>query len=325
VQLLQSKKGVFKSEKMTMVPGGTIHVKVEFDLEYPDTSNSIPNKMVFPDEMIIELHPKTMYGHENLLLGDRYREVLEKASDGLRYRLSLGNFRICCQAQKGLATTARVLKVSRRRFMQFLQHSNREEAMRNISVVTSVEKQNALKDKIWKLIKKREREEQIRTLQGAGTEKKKGPKALDPSRFRVAYRGVKAKVIIRNALNLSGGGWFDKLDPYAVVSFRGGKEKMTTNVLQDAGNDPFWDFDGHLTYHGETILDVQVWDYDKGSNDDLVATGMLPLEEICNGFEGMVILSKPDDGKKKKAKKQASIVLSIEWQRPEGLLELTDD
>eukprot|EP00746_Dinoflagellata_sp_MGD_P021341 gnl/MRDRNA2_/MRDRNA2_149822_c0_seq1.p1 gnl/MRDRNA2_/MRDRNA2_149822_c0~~gnl/MRDRNA2_/MRDRNA2_149822_c0_seq1.p1 ORF type:complete len:679 (+),score=142.57 gnl/MRDRNA2_/MRDRNA2_149822_c0_seq1:82-2037(+) len=324
VQLLQSKKGVFKSEKMTMVPGGTIYVKIDFDLEYPDTSNTRPNKMVFPDEVLMELHARTMFGHEQLLLGDRFREVLEKASDGLRYKLSLGDFRICCQFQKGLATTARVLKVSRRRFMQFLQHSCREEAMRNIAVVTSVEKQNALKDKVWKLIKKREREEQIKSLQGVGSEKK-GPKQLDPSRFRVAFKGVKAKVIVRNALNLSGGGWFDKLDPYAVVSFRGGREKLTTSVLQDAGNDPFWDFDGMLTYHGETILDVQVWDYDKGSNDDLIATGMLPLEEICNGFEGMVILAKPDEGKKKKAKKQASIVLSIEWDRPAGMVDLEED
>ena len=61
--------------------------------------------------------------------------------------------------------------------------------------------------------------------------------AVDPSRFRVAYRGAKARcrketkhvvesyrkwlakahISVRNALNLSGGGWFDKLDPYAIV------------------------------------------------------------------------------------------------------------
>ena len=88
----------------------------------------------------------------------------------LRYKLSLGDFRICCQSQKGLATRARVLKVSRRRFMQFLQHTNREDAMRNIAVVTSVEKQNHLKGKLWKLVRKREREEQKRALQ-AGRDK----------------------------------------------------------------------------------------------------------------------------------------------------------
>ena len=28
---------------------------------------------------------------------------------------------------------------------------------------------------------------------------------------------AKAHISVRNALNLSGGGWFDKLDPYAIV------------------------------------------------------------------------------------------------------------
>lgn len=321
VKLMQRKKGVFKSDKMTLVPGGTIYVSIDFDLEYPDMSNARPKRMTFPDELIMELHEKSMWGHEQLMLGDRYREVLEKASDVTKYRLNLTPFRICCQYQKGLATTARVLKVSRRRFFQFLQVSNREDAMRNIAVQRSVESQLQLKDKIYKLIKKREREEQ-KALINTG-KKKEGPKLIDPSIFKNAYKGVKCKVTIRNALNLSGGGWFDKLDPYAVIFFRDGREKLTTPVLQDAGNDPIWDFEGHLTYQGETILDVQVWDYDKGSNDDLVASGMLPLEEVCNGYEGMVMLSKPDEGKKKsKNRKQASIVLSIEWDRPEGFVDL---
>jgi hypothetical protein len=255
------------------------------------------------------------------MLGDQYREVLEKASDGLKYQLGLGEFRVCCPVEKGLATTARVLKVSRRRFMQFLQHSNREEAMKTIALNTSVEQCNRMKERVWKLIKKREREDMKRELQKDPNEKK-GPKQIDPSRFRVAYKGVKCNIVVRNALNLSGGGWFDKLDPYCQVSFRGSKQKMTTMVLQDAGNDPQWDFEGQLTYYGEMILDIEVWDYDKGSNDDLVATGMLALHELCEGFEGMVILTKPDAGKKKnKSKKQSSIVLSIEWERPEGNMD----
>jgi len=44
---------------------------------------------------------------------------------------------------------------------------------------------------------------------------------VDPGRFRVAYRGYKAHISVRNALNLTGGGFFDKLDPYAIVRFRG--------------------------------------------------------------------------------------------------------
>ena len=68
------------------VPGGTIYIAAEFDLEYPDTSNSIPRKMFFPDEVLMELHENSIYGHEQLMLGDRYRDQLEKAADGIKYK-----------------------------------------------------------------------------------------------------------------------------------------------------------------------------------------------------------------------------------------------
>ena len=38
---------------------------------------------------------------------------------------------------------------------------------------------------------------------------------------------------MRNASNLTSGGWFDKLDPYAIVRFRGSKEaRKTARVLE---------------------------------------------------------------------------------------------
>merc|ERR550537_28987 len=114
-----------------------------------------------------------------------------------------------------------------------------------------------------------------------GVEEDDKEEAMDPSHFRVAYRDVKARVTVRNALNLAGGGMFDKLDPYAVVRFRGSKlAPFKTSVLEDAGSDPFWAAEGcrhkgALLYNGETALEVSVWDYDKYSNDDLIAQGVL--------------------------------------------------
>jgi hypothetical protein len=129
VQLMQSKRGIFKSEACQLVPGGKIFVKVAFDLEYPSMANSIAKRMVFPDELLFELTQGSMWGHEHLMLGEKFREVLEQASQGLRYALKLGGFTIKCQAQKGISTQARCLKVSKKRFHEFLQHTSREARM----------------------------------------------------------------------------------------------------------------------------------------------------------------------------------------------------
>lgn len=139
--------------------------------------------------------------------------------------------------------------------------------------------------------------------------------AIDPSRFRVAYRGVKAHISIRNAVNLDGGSWFDKLDPYAIARFRGSKAELRTSVLQDAGGDPVWDCEGTLVYTGETALEISVWDFDRYSSDDLLGTGVVQVEQFCSGFEGMVPLSTPGD-KKKKGLKQSMIIIGIQWDPP---------
>ncbi len=42
-------------------------------------------------------------------------------------------------------------------------------------------------------------------------------KDIDVSLALCSSRHLQAHITVRNALNLSGGGWFDKLDPYAIV------------------------------------------------------------------------------------------------------------
>merc|ERR1719215_2413873 len=98
---------------------------------------------------------------------------------------------------------------------------------------------------------------------------------MDPSRFMVAYRGTRARIAVKNAMNLPDGSWFDKLDPYAVVRFRHSRAEFRTSVLKDAGGEPFWDAEGELMYNGEAELQVQVWDYDRFSADSLIAEGTL--------------------------------------------------
>ena len=40
-----------------------------------------------------------------------------------------------------------------------------------------------------------------------------------------------ATISIRNAANLSGGSWFDKLDPYAIIRFRGSREDRADHAI----------------------------------------------------------------------------------------------
>lgn len=122
-------------------------------------------------------------------------------------------------------------------------------------------------------------------------------------------------ICVRNAVNLVGGGWFDKLDPYCRIKFRKSNRVCETPVLQDAGGNPIWDFEDDIIYEGEDILDIEILDKDigKSSNDDLIAVGSRKIEDIMNGFEGMVNLA-PPEGSKKKPLKQMAVVIGISWE-----------
>merc|ERR1719253_1314185 len=122
-------------------------------------------------------------------------------------------------------------------------------------------KQNVLKQKIRALIQKaEEKAEMVRIL--ADQVQMPQEVVLDPQEFRRTYAGQRCHVMVRNAVSLSGGSFFDKLDPYAVLRFKGSRQEMRTSVLQDAGSDPMWNCEGHLLYSGETHLMVAVYDYE---------------------------------------------------------------
>jgi Ca2+-dependent lipid-binding protein len=152
---------------------------------------------------------------------------------------------------------------------------------------------------------------------------------MDPSRFRNDYRDCTCHVTVRNALNLTGGGLFDKLDPYTVVRFRGSKFTFRTSTLEDAGSDPFWAckgcrHQGKLLYQGETAIEISVWDFDRHSKDDLIATGVIPVEQFCRGFEGCVPLNLPEGKKRKANMKQMMIVMGVQFDPPKEPFALAD-
>mmetsp|Transcript_102261 Transcript_102261/g.186884 ORF Transcript_102261/g.186884 Transcript_102261/m.186884 type:complete len:787 (-) Transcript_102261:173-2533(-) len=316
VELTRPKRGIFKSEQTLEEPAGRVIIHVKWDYEKVTSLTVKPKERLFPDQVLFTLTEKDCWGHENLLLGSLFKRTLEQASSGLKYALHLGELRIVGASPKGVNETTTCLKVSRKRFEEFIKQCAREKQFMQACRVSSLEKQNKIRDILYRLIKRWETEEASKVLRGGVPDGPAIEEQMDPSRFRVAYRDVKCHIMVRNALNLTGGSWFDKLDPYAIVRFRGSKAQVRTSVLDDAGSDPFWNSEGSLIYAGETAMEISVWDYDKYSAHDLIATGVLQVEQFAGGFEGMVPLNLPDGKRRKAHMKQMMIIMGIQWDPP---------
>jgi len=330
VDLKRPKRGIYKSDSEHEEDAGRVVVKIKWDFQ-PITAGLVqPKERTFEDQVLFELTEKDCWGHEALMLGMRdFKRTLEQASHNMKYALQLGDWRVVGASPKGITEICTSWKVTQKRFFEFVKQCAKEKQFRQACRVSSLEKQGIMKDLVIRLIKKWETEEQSKFLRG-GIIDEQVEEAMDPSRFRVAYRDVKAHVTVRNALNLTGGSFFDKLDPYAVVRFRGSKRPpFKTSVLEDAGADPFWACDGcrhkgALLYQGETALEISVWDYDKYSADDLVAQGVIQVEQFCNGFEGMVPLNLPEGKKRKANMKQMMIIIGVQWDTPKDLSATQD-
>eukprot|EP00933_Yihiella_yeosuensis_P064479 TRINITY_DN67853_c0_g1_i1.p1 TRINITY_DN67853_c0_g1~~TRINITY_DN67853_c0_g1_i1.p1 ORF type:complete len:798 (+),score=162.36 TRINITY_DN67853_c0_g1_i1:120-2513(+) len=316
VYLTRPKKGVLKENEALEESAGKVFIRISYDYEKVSSLTRTPKERTWEDQVLFVLKEKEAWGHEQLMLGTVFKKTLEGASNSLPFQLRLENFRIVGGMQRGANDIITVWKASKNRFLDFVAKTQRGKQFMQGCRGTALEKQAVIKAMIRRLIEKWEAEEQATLMRkGIFSKSEVEEEIMDPSKFRVAYRGTRAHVTVRAALNLSGGGWFDKLDPYAILRFRGSKQEMRTSVLQDAGSDPVWNCEGTLTYGGEVALEVSVWDYDRYSADDLIATGIIQVEQFCHGFEGMVPLSLPGD-KKKKSLKQSMIVIGIIWDTP---------
>jgi len=315
ISLTRPKRGIFQQGESLEEPAGKLFFSVRWDFEKPSSLTRPRKERTWSDQELFTLRENDCWGHEQLLLGGLFRRTLEQASSSLAYELSLGNFRVLGTSERGGGEAATCWKASRRRFLDFVRHCGRQSQFTQACRVSSLEKQSVVRELALRLIRRMEAEEQALSMRRGLYEAPAVEEALNPRQFKDVYYGSKALVTVRNALNLTGGGWFDKLDPYAILRFRGSKHEFKTQILADAGSDPVWDVEGSLTYLGEVALEISVWDHDKYSSHDLLATGVLQLEEFCGGFEGMVRLSLP--GKQKnKAHKPSMIVIGVQWEPP---------
>jgi len=322
IYLTKPKSGMSRTEEMMEEAAGRLYVTVRYDLEKVNALMKAPMKREWKDQELFFLNEKSCWGHEPLMLGNLFKRILEQASNNFSYSLTFGKFKVVGASKRGASEMAIVWKVSKQRFLDFTKHCGREKQFVQACRVSALEKQTQVKELLNRLIKRWEQEEQMTYLRsGAFMKGNQVQESMDPSRFKRTFKGVKAHISVRNALNLSGGGWWDKMDTYAIVKFRGAsaKNEFRTSVLADAGSDPVWDNEGALVYEGENTLDISVWDYDSGGKDDQIGVGVLQVEQFCNGgFEGMVPLTVP--GKKKKTSlKPMMIIIGIQWDVPKGL------
>lgn len=326
VYLKRPKRGLHKADSTNEEEAGRVCVNITWQTEPITAGMRKPKEREFRDTVLFEIGDQGCWGHEHLMLGTLFKRTLEQASHGMKYSMRLGRpdeppFRVVGGSPKGVSEICTAWKVSRRRFNEFIRQCSREKQFTQACRVSSLTKQAELKGLMERLIAKWETEEMSKKLRGGGEPEIK-EEVMDPNHFRIAYRDTKCHVTVRNALNLTGGGMFDKLDPYAVVRFRGSKNRpFKTHTLEDAGSDPFWAVEGcrhkgAILYQGETAIEVSVWDYDKYSNDDLIAQGTIPVEEFCRGFEGCVTLNLPDGKKKKANAKQMMIVMGVQFDAP---------
>jgi len=103
---------------------------------------------------------------------------------------------------------------------------------------------------------------------------------------------VRIRVKIERAERLAGDSIFDKLDPYVIAKL-GDFKRLQTPVLNNAGVNPQWDYNGVLGYGDEKFLEFQVNDYDKYSSDDPCGHGSIAISELHDGWSGFVQLMQP--------------------------------
>jgi len=324
VTLKRAKKGLFFGDDSNEEFAGKLFVSAHWDFEEPPPPRRAPRERFYRNHKLLRVEAKGLFGHEQIVLETDFRSALERGCQSLPYALRVtSRIRLVAEGTSG-SEVATVWKVSGDRFKTFLQRSAREKLFSKECSLDLIGRQRAVKEVCKGLIKQWEYEMKQEELWGKNLNASCGASAeeppMDPSRFMVAYRGMKARITVKNAMNLPDGSWFDKLDPYAVVRFRNSKAEFRTSVLKDAGGEPFWDCEGDLLYNGEGELQVQVFDYDRFFADNLIAEGHLAVSAFYNGYEGTVMLEQPGGKKSKwgRKPKQMAIVLGVTWSNPPG-------
>eukprot|EP00746_Dinoflagellata_sp_MGD_P166108 gnl/MRDRNA2_/MRDRNA2_95798_c0_seq1.p1 gnl/MRDRNA2_/MRDRNA2_95798_c0~~gnl/MRDRNA2_/MRDRNA2_95798_c0_seq1.p1 ORF type:complete len:782 (+),score=172.08 gnl/MRDRNA2_/MRDRNA2_95798_c0_seq1:132-2477(+) len=321
--LVRKKGAPEDSNAYKFLPAGTVWVSISWVEAQRSAAEiaaaQLPKKhKTFRNQLLFERHERQCWGHEAIFLEDEFMHTLERAAVGSEWKMRIANLTLEASPSAG---AFHVMRFPRRELLEFVRKFGQKNAMTQYCRVATVTQQNHIRTMLYELIEKWRVEESKKQVMmeadDVGIDITK-----DIGRFRSAFRGAQLRVTINCGINLEGGGWLDKLDPYAVARLKGGGsgQIVKTPALQDVGANPVWEHTGTLTYGGEDILEFQVFDEDQFSSDDLIAIGELKVAQFTDGYEGMVELRDAKKKKKKNGKPPKSagmIIVSIEWSLSE--------
>jgi len=74
---------------------------------------------------------------------------------------------------------------------------------------------------------------------------------------------------------------FGKMDPYMIVKV--GNQAQKTSICKNAGKFPAWSDTMTFRKGNEDLINVEIWDDDDASKDDLIGQGSIAFSTIVNG------------------------------------------
>jgi len=321
VLLTRPRRSMFRAEAAFLEePAGKLFIALRWDLDPGSYPKRSPRERQFFEQTLMQVKAAECWGHEQLLLTKPLRMDLEQCMHKTGYDLHVMSLRLVSEPTDfdGVST---IWKISNQRFWAVLRRGAQDKVFLKACNNSMIKRRMNTRKVCMDLIEEWEKELQQAEFWGGPPAVPPEPPPITPRTFQCRTHGVTARIFIRSAANLPEGSWLDRLDPYAVVRFRGAREVLRTSVLRDAGGDPKWDCSGTLVYNGEPAIDITVWEYDKFGPGVKVAEGQLGVEGFCQGFEGLVPLQPAaEKGTVSKQKsrglpgtKQMGLVLGIMW------------
>ena len=89
---------------------------------------------------------------------------------------------------------------------------------------------------------------------------------------------------------IADGDIFDRMDPYVVV--RCGGSTARTSTKKSAGRNPVWNETLTLLGSPMDVLMFEIWDRDTFTPDDMVATGIIPVQQALMQGNCQIMLNK---------------------------------
>jgi hypothetical protein len=313
---------IWQTKTKANEPAGVLLVQVTWGavLGFRSVTKHVePRKRTFEQVNLLDLGPTgtngTIFGHEQILLGDSFITNLRRSTIPLGFELTLSNFSMKAKQEGPRMTKSTCIRIPRHSFEVFINRQNKQKDMLTEAVNSSLEKQVRVREVCFLLIHKWNEEDRRREQQKALTTRDPSTVGMDVNSIRAKLRGAILTVRIVSAVGLSA---VDKLDPYIMIKIVGSTQVVKSPVYEDAGANPIFDFEARFRFNGETVVDIAVWDKDRFSKDEILGTTSLSIEQFHDGFVGSLEMKRPAT-LAKNAGSAGTINIEVEWSDIPGM------